>query len=133
MSSNNSTGNVGYRSLTDLNAVDIFDRSFYIPGGHAPGVHRYNGMFYLGRHALMLGTTTGSKGRIAVTGNIQRNFSKIGLQRLTTEAISAVATVLARRIMLRIPEMFIDLSLQKSFNSLLVELLEVSLQILPES
>jgi hypothetical protein len=66
------------------------------------------------------------KGRIAVTGYIQWHFPQVGLQCFTTEPITAVATVFARRIMLGITEMLIDLSLQKGFNSLLVRLLKES-------
>ena len=59
----------------------------------------------------MFGYNHRIKGRISVTGNFQRNFTKVGLERFTAEAITAVATVFARRIMLGITEMLIDLSL----------------------
>jgi len=49
------------------------------------------------------------EGRVTVTGYIQRYLSKIGFQGLFTEAISAIAAVLARWIVLWIPKMFIDL------------------------
>ena len=81
----------------------------------------------------MLGYNHRIKGRIAVTGDFQGHFTKVGLERFTTEAITAVATVFARRIMLGITEMLIDLSLSKGLQLLVCKAVERSLQILSES
>jgi hypothetical protein len=64
------------------------------------------------------------EGRVAIARYIKRNFTQIGLKGLFAEAVSAIAAVLTRWIVLRITKMFIDLGFKKRFNALLIKPLD---------
>src|SRR5664280_56610 len=126
----NCTCDVRYRTFAYFNTVYIFNGSFDITGTHASGIHSNNSMFNLLRHALMLGNNNRIKGCIAISWDIQRNFSKVCLQSLATGTITAIAAVFTGSIVFRITKMFTDFCLQKSFYSLFVKLLKVRLKLL---
>src|ERR1019366_5055720 len=95
----------------------------YFSRGHPPRVHRNDLVVETVKARLPFAHNRGLKGSVAVSRRLQFHLAEIPSQLLLAGPVSRVPAVVARRIMLLVPDVLgqlrIHRSLQKSFGELL--------------